>query len=190
MIRRMILKILYPFNKLMGKVGIHRKFSDVQYKELLSKIKPGDIILSRKRFELSNLFIQGLYKHAVFFTGENIIIESTGNGVSKSSLPRFLFDKDSIALLRPLYEHPIEIEYSIALAEKFAEIKIEYDYFFEDTDKAFYCSELVWTILRLNSPKFQKFTKRKTMGVNTVIPMDFYYAQKYFDLITEYRNGL
>lgn len=184
MIRRMILRLLYPLTLLLGKIGVHRRIQDEQFDLIKNLVMPGDILLSRKKFELSNLFIPGKYKHASLLIMSDIIIEATGDGVKFKSLASFLFDKDHICLLRLKNLNTDELACMKMVGQKIH--NKPYDYYFENSEKAFYCSELIYYLLKSSCQFFQTFTLRKSLGVDTVIPNDFYLATKYFDNLGEF----
>lgn len=185
--RRLLLKIAFPFTKWMGKIGIHRKVNDEKFKRIKHRLLPGDILISSKRYELTNLFIPGRFTHAAFYlgdlAGDDSIIEAIGEGVTISSLPNFCFSKDHIAVLRPKYYRGTEVEHLILVAQTLD--GVPYDYFFDHGDEAFYCAELVHYLLSKTAQHYEHFNKRKTLGVETVLPDDFYNARQFFDLIVE-----
>lgn len=183
-IRRLILKLAYPFTLLMGKVGVHRLIKDFEYNLIIGESRPGDLLLSRKRFELSNLFIPGKYTHSAMVLPGELIVEATGEGVAIKSMASFAFDKDFIAILRPIQFEEIEMLGILNKCDSI--IGAPYDYLFELSEKAFYCSELVFNLYKTGCKFFDTFTLRKSLGVDTVVPDDYYKARKYFNIIGEY----
>jgi len=176
----MLLEAALPITKMISKVGVTRRIDDVQYLLLKKDIMPGDVFVTSKRFELSSIFIPGEFSHVALYLGEDILIEAVAKGVAYTSLPYFCFSKDRIAVMRPLFitgQDRVKIE-----SKKY--IGIPYDFYFEKTVEAFYCSELVYTILK-HFNGFEQFTLRKTLGVETVTPDDFFRAKKYFSLVTD-----
>jgi len=137
--------IFKPIVKFIGK--LHAPYSNClvtaeDYVNFRAFIKPGDVVLTRGNGELTNLFIDGFFKHATLFTDNNNIIEATGNGVGITETFDLLKRVDYFVILR--YKH-----YNISQGFKplFKFLGKEYDYTFEAKNDSFYCSELVLAVL-------------------------------------------
>ena len=185
-IRNKFLEYSMPITKALGKVGVKRKITDIDYIEIKDNAFASCVFLSRKRYELSNCFIPGFYTHAAICDG-NYIYEAVGDGVRKVTLPYFCFDKDYIAMLQVKNTYITEI--SNVLNDLDSLLGKPYDYYFTPGNESFYCSELVAYVLKKNIKSMKEFTWRETLGVATVEPMDFYKASKYFDVIWENKHA-
>jgi uncharacterized protein YycO len=142
-----LLKAITPISKLIGK--IHAPFSErlligKDFYKIIELIKPGDILLSRTRYHLTNLFIPGFFKHSALIVDKNNLIESTAEGVHLSSLYDFISTKDyiGIARLKNLYSFNKSMDEIVKIALR--QLGKSYDYEFSSSDKQFYCAELIY----------------------------------------------
>lgn len=152
-------------------------------------VKPGDIILERCDFYLSNAFLPGWWGHAAMYVGDRAdmerlglaadplvsphlaaladghdLVESISEGVVVSSLAHVM-RADHIAVLRPRYKD--EGALKKALRGTFAHVGKPYDFRFDfESDQELVCSELCWRALEgvLN------VTLTRRMGRFTWIP--------------------
>lgn len=181
-VRRVLLRASIPLQKWLQK--IHRpefKIHDQFYFDLKSKIRNGDVLLSREDWHLTNPMIPGYWKHAAIYTN-GWVIEAIGEGVVKTSFERWCFSKDYIACYRPKFLDQVECSQAGILAAQ--QVGKPYDFEFAEGGKAFYCSELVyWAYSEINHAI--PFTLRESMGVRTVIPSDFANAKIKFRLVKE-----
>jgi len=182
-LRYQFLKASLPLTKALGKVGVHRRIKDNEYYAIDRDLYAGCVLLSRKRYELSNLFIPGKYTHAAIFNGHKIV-EAVGEGIREVSLAYFCYDKDYIAIMEPNDISNTEIKDMCVDMQNY--IGLKYDYYFDSKNKSYYCSELVYQLLTKNVASFREFEMRESLGVKTVTPDDFYKAKKYFNLIGEF----
>jgi hypothetical protein len=96
--------------------------------------------------------------------------------------------KDNICILRPIFA-PFNNKDVLRTACNIASecFGIKYDFLFEQTEDAFYCSELIAFILNetciMRTADVSQFTKRETLGVLTVTPQDYFDAKSKFSLI-------
>jgi uncharacterized protein YycO len=121
--------------------------------------KPGHIILSTTRGEMSNLFIPGFWSHAgmISVDGKHVVEARTKEGVTKTDLAEFCFvNKDYICLIDPI----LLTSYERVVAAMYAETLIgtPYDFAMSMSEiKKLYCSEVVFDALnqiyRLNHVK-------------------------------------
>lgn len=186
--RHIILTIMLPFSKALGKVHApwsRKKVKARQVELFLKHAKPGDVILTRTMGELTNFAIKGYFKHTAMYVGGNNVCESISPETCITNIYDFLMSKDAVCLLRPNW-------LTIAERERAAEIMVSlcglpYDYMFDPGEKAFYCAESVWFSLnKAGGENIQIFKRRKTMGTETVLPQDFYAAKSKFELIAAY----
>jgi uncharacterized protein YycO len=162
-----IINLLSPITTFVAKnIGplhlpfTHKEIKDENYYNILKLIEPGSILLSYTHGEMTNLLIpSGPYKFthaAIYLPGlehpytHETIVESTGKGVSISSLVQFLMTKDEVMILKPNYPDILPLSDSIHLANE--TLGKPYDFAFNNP-KAFYCSELVHFLLLGRQPK-------------------------------------
>ena len=141
---------------------------------------PGDVLLGRTFGELTNLFIPGKYKHAALFacgvSDYPYAIEAIGTGVQKSDLIDFMLKRDIVGIYRMKgidYKQSVDI---VELAKKY--IGFPYDYEFRSDNKAFYCSEFVYSCYKETIGERFKFEMWKRFGSMTVMPSDIARAEE------------
>jgi len=193
----MLLEALTPVQRVMQKLGNPEpQLSAAFVEKAISKLRDGDILLSRENWKLTNLFVPGYWGHAaIYYSGK--IIEAIGdykdpvdgkikNGVRAENPERWLFQKDSVAILAPLQT----LINKAALAAEIAasEINTPYDYRFEPSTKAFYCSELVINSYKEACTDKDPFVLKKQFGVVTSTPQDIYEMRNLFFVLMEERN--
>lgn len=199
-LRYLILISLGPIQRLAQKIGNPEpQLSDKFVREVMLTIQDGDVLLSRENWKLTNPFVPGFWGHAaIFFDGK--VIEAVGdfkdeegklgNGVRRESLPRWLYQKDSVVLLRPRFATEQEAE----LAGRLADLKVGtgYDYLFTPSTETFYCSELItfaYQEAMASVGKESPFIIRKQLGVETTTPQDIYDAKDKFEIFAEEINN-
>jgi len=194
-IRRAILKTLYPVLSYLGKIGIPDRRVSERFVFLAGKVlRPGHVLLTRKDWEASNVLTSDYWKHAAIYLGpdENsvpTIIESVGRGVVAVGLAKFLLTKDDVLVLKPRFADPITMRMAANEAKKL--LGQPYDYQFEPTNRAWYCSEIIWWVYCKVVPH-NPFTPRETLGVETVTPQDFANAKEKWEVILaskDYQHG-
>jgi len=186
-LRRLILKLAYPINYHLGKLSLKRKIGDSFYFDARRVLQQGDILLSYRNYEPSNILISGKYTHSAMYYqdiyGREYVVEAVGEGVIRKSLPKFLFSKDKICILRAKEVSESDRSDASKVARSF--IGTPYDYYFENSINAFYCSELIHYSLKQVSNEYS-YQPGHTLGMETVTPMDFYEASQ-FEHILESR---
>lgn len=176
--RARFLKTISPLTIFFGKIqSPESEMPDMSYEKLVSVINPGDVLLSRRTYSLSNIGIPGFYKHAVLYVGNGKIIEAIGKGVQEVSLARWIYTYDHAICLRPLFASKEGIDGACSFAINQRGKK--YDYEFSPGIQSFYCSELVYYSYIYSMPE-SPFTLRKSLGVDTVVPEDFLKASSKF----------
>jgi uncharacterized protein YycO len=186
-LQRLLIRSLTPISKLIGKIYIApkaRKISFEHYEDMKEILVPGDTILSYSKGELTNYFIEGEYKHCAVYVGLNSVVEAIGTGVKKISLSSFLSTKDKIAVIRPRFLDSFSA--NTAALEALNLLGKPYDYHFEQTEKAFYCAELIAYCYNKASNNKSPFVPRNILGVKTFLPNDFKLAQNKFLTIQEF----
>jgi len=179
----MLLHITKPLTIAVAKLSIVRKMGDKHLADLNNVLQYGDVLLSRRNWEISNLLIPGKYTHAALFVGHDLVVETITSGTGEKSLPMFLFTKDQVAVMRPKFVESGDKTRIAELAQMY--VGKPYDFYFDKSEEAFYCSELIWRIFKRSCKGFSKFAAKKHLGVETVVPQDLRDATKYFDLAWE-----
>jgi len=145
----------------------------VTYDEIMKAyllIEPGDCILTRENYRLTNLFIPGHWSHAAMYVGNYDIVEAIGTGVRKVNLFEMLLKKDEFVILRPSWLQRGEREFAAMEAKSY--VGIDYDYYF-DTNKALYCSELVYQAYKEVGSIRPPLKRMRTFGVYNINPDHF-----------------
>ncbi len=189
-IRKLLLQIALPLTKMLNKLHISPSYrrvkrADVEKARLM--LIPGDIILTYTNGQLSNQLIPGDWKHAAIFSEDKdseFVVEAVNKGVVKTDIYDFLMSKDGFAILRPVNVSMQQSLKASEIAQMF--IGRQYDFFFEPSSEAFYCSELILTAYAAACPQFS-FYKRSVMGMDTVLPSDYYDAKEKFFIVQEKR---
>ena len=188
-LRRIILNILHPLIVWYGELEwpfSKRKIKGSDFRKAYSKVVAGDIIVTRKLGEPTNLFIPGFYTHSMMYVGNSTVVEATSLCVHETDILDALMSKDHFAILRPKFCSQVEMK---LIANKAKELKlknIEYDYGFEPNNDAFYCSELIYFCYKSVLKNKFPFDMRETLGVKTVTPQDYYEAIKKFYRVLEF----
>jgi uncharacterized protein YycO len=183
--RERILRSMYPILKWLSEIYPERLVNADFVKEVLSKIQPGDVLVTRENMVMTNFFIPGFWTHALIYVGDGMIVEATGIGVHTTPLEKLLYSKDHVAVLRPKFADAVQC--ALAVNEAKSLEGDPYDYDFTGDNRAFYCAEVIWYAYdQAMKPAPSPFTKRITWGVQTVTPQDFYQATDKFDLIAKF----
>jgi uncharacterized protein YycO len=146
-------------------------------------LKVGDTVVSFTEGELTNYLIDGEFKHCGIYVGSNSLVEAVRVGGRKVDWDDFCASKDRIAVLRPKFCSDQERIDAALIATR--QIGKPYDYNFEPNEKAFYCAELLYYAYRTATKDTSPFIRRTVMGVQTVLPNDYYEAKSKFELILE-----
>jgi uncharacterized protein YycO len=177
-LRLSILKAALPISKWIAKrhSPFSRKLITEEHVEDFKKIYcPGLVLISSTYGELANWFIPGQFSHAAILGSSYIksdIIEARTTGVCYTKLYNFFMTKDRVVALRPLFCDLAGMKIAAIDAEN--AIGMPYDYYFSPSNDAFYCSELIGYAYS----RFGVWTKRMTMGIETIVPDDFYLSAK------------
>lgn len=170
-IRYHLLSLAVPIQKLMQKIGKPEPL--VHYDDVLKAmlhIEPGDCILTRENYRLTNLFIPGYWSHAAIYVGGQEVVEAVAPAVRGVHIVEMLLKKDEFIVLRPSFLSKQEAR--LAAIEARTYIGIPYDYLF-DTNKALYCSELVYQTYKEVTHQKPPLKLMKTFGVYNVNPDHF-----------------
>jgi uncharacterized protein YycO len=163
------LSFVEPITRLVGK--IHAPFSvrlikGKDFDAIKAAIQPGDILLSRIRWHLTNVFIPKFWKHAAIVSMRKTVIEAVGEGVVETNLFDFVATKDYICVLRLRAIDSVHLQAAMNAQNEVGSL---YDYEFETEDDEYYCSELVyWAYQRAGTLLCEPKSK--------VFPSDFFHA--------------
>ena len=159
-------------------------------KVLLSQLQPGDILLEKTPFALTDKSIPGHFGHAAIYTGTaeqlremgaldlplvqknlsqinagHTVVEALRNGVQLDTLQAFM-NVDDVAILRPKYLSIEARREAVNLA--LGNIGKKYDFNFDvNTTETIVCSELVYIVY----PQVDFITKR-VLGSFAITPDD------------------
>ena len=159
-------------------------------KTLQAQLQPGDILLEKTSFALTDKSIPGHFGHAAIYTGTanqlrdmgaltlphvqknlakieagHVVVEALRNGVQQDTLQDFM-NIDDIAILRPKYLTPAARIEAVNLA--LGNFGKKYDFNFDvNTTETIACSELVYIVY----PQIDFVTKR-VLGSFAITPDD------------------
>lgn len=159
-IKSKLLWLLTPVQKIMQKLG---RSETIMTRALVDKIaslvEEGDILLSFEHQRLTSVFIKGKYDHAAILTNKMTVMEAVAGGVKEVDLIEWLYKKDHVAVIRPIYDHELlnksykEIN-KLAALNAFKYKGYPYDYQFTIANEKIYCSELVYLCYQSEDPHF------------------------------------
>ncbi|MCX6234951.1 MAG: YiiX/YebB-like N1pC/P60 family cysteine hydrolase [Bacteroidetes bacterium] len=136
-----VMCFILVIDKITWRFGRPYTCAGIDYQWIRPYLEPGMIILTRKNFNLSNLFIKGYWKHTSIVTDREHIIEATSEGVIKTSVYRLLSKSDDLVILKPLFCDHLSMMRASEKAEKV--LGYPYNFLFRKENGSFYCSELV-----------------------------------------------
>lgn len=148
-------------------------------------IEPGDIGLTVRIGEVTNILIGGKWKHVGVFGENGLVGEAVDPTTRIVTSQHFLETKDLACIVQP--KLPLEIRLAAARTSlQMAGRKIPYDYDFLIGDiyshtQAQYCAENPYLSYIINFPQWD-FRPRKIWGVYTVLPDDYYLSTRHFDI--------
>jgi len=148
------------------------KISSQEISKLKSMLKAGDVILCGN---------DKSFVHAIFYTGDNVIVHSLATlvngkllGVVKQTLDEYLAksERDTFVVLRHKNLNSQDLQKGIDYANK--QVGKGYDtLFLVDSDTRFYCTEFVYQILKKMSNPPKIFTHEEKIGWTLVTVEDF-----------------
>jgi len=174
-IKAKLFSLLKPVQKLMQRLGAREKvITAFHVNQILSMVKPGDILLSYEAQRFTSVFIPGKWDHASIVTERLDVMEAVGDfyikgenkgGVRRVQLIEWLYKKDHVSLIRPLFEDPL---INFKAGENANRYEGEgYDYSFSLNNETIYCSELVYLCYQpLDSCFMNHITKE-------ILPQDY-----------------
>lgn len=190
-IRKWFLDLMTPVARFLGKLRnpflgellkIQKSARNQDICKAMATMKPGSVILTITEGELSNLFIPGEWKHSALYIGNERCIECVGKGVVENSVYDMLSNKKQFCVLEPMFADGLEMLSACEVATTM--IGMPYDYTFTPNAEAFYCSELIWYAYD-NVVEESPFTPREVLGVETVLPQDYFDADHKWQMTYE-----
>lgn len=174
-IKYYFLILVTPIQKLFQHIGkAETVINKTKVDQILSLALPGDILLSHERQRLTSLFIKGFWDHASIVSSKITVIEAVGSGVREVELEEWLYKKDFVCLIRPLYSDENANKYAGSNALGY--IGAKYDFTFSSKNPAVYCSELIYLSYVIEDRMFLNKIKSKR---DEILPQD------YFDLCND-----
>lgn len=173
-LRRQLLAASVPITKAIGRLHApytHKRVSGVHVLASQRLLRPGHVLMSRTRGELTNLFIPGFWSHGAIYVGDGFVAEAIGEGVVLTDIVTFMTTKDAIAICAPLFASDAEMTTAAAWAREQRGKK--YDFEFTSGNDAFYCFELTYAAYHVALGGASPWELRsETMGVPTVLGDD------------------
>jgi uncharacterized protein YycO len=170
--------------------GRKYRCSSIDIETLRTVLKPGMILLTRKEFQLSNLFIDGYWTHSGILTLQDKVIEAISNGVIITELKDFCRKSDSFVILKPRFCTWLEMEKASHLASEM--VGSPYSYDFNNSDSSYYCSKLVlkayscacdWNRNHYNVEEEVPGEYRLLCDGKIVHPIDFFRNQNAWEVV-------
>lgn len=171
-----ILLFLKPIQIFMQRLG--RKETIItsnQVSDIQKLIQRGDILLSYEAQRFTSFFIKGNFDHAAIVTSRYSVMEAVGDmyangnnfgGVREVDLEEWLYKKDHVAVIRPVYK---DITVNIyAAANSFFYKGLGYDYGFRLGAELVYCSELVYLCYEKEDKEFMGH-----VGDRQILPIEY-----------------
>lgn len=206
-LRALFFFIVTPIQIFMQRIGKHEPLvTSEQVEKCLALIKPGDILLSYESGRPTSIFIKGYYDHAALVTNGKTVMEAVGDnfikngksrknlgGVRQVNLSEWLYKKDSICVIRPVYDSKkYKLNFNLLASKSVMFYEgLGYDYSFAYGNERVYCSELVYASYLKNDGLFMNHTPI----TKEILPMDYYSAcieshrpDMLFQIIFEVRN--
>jgi hypothetical protein len=138
--------LFYPIirfsNRIRWRFGRAYRCSFDSIRPYIGLLSPGVVILTRRDYELSNLFIHGYWTHAGLVVADKVLVEAVGIGIRKTTLEKFFHKVDDFAVFRPGMGDPAVIRKACDYAE--TTIGLTYNFSFRLKKRSFYCSELIY----------------------------------------------
>lgn len=171
----MFLKIVAFFSRLISKISIPETgLSYFDLNEMIKIIQDGDIVLSRKNWELSNIFMPGQWKHCGIYLNGFIYEAVTMEGVRKISLEQFFYKKDAVGLSRYRALSAAQVHSGMVFLEAILGSPYQWEFAISN-DKRYFCSELAYQFQCHLWKYFDRdFTPSKILWMYVIRPTDLW----------------
>ncbi|MEI6884988.1 MAG: YiiX/YebB-like N1pC/P60 family cysteine hydrolase [Bacteroidota bacterium] len=141
-----ILLLCNPFIRIANKVnwrfGRPYEGTPRSLEPFIGLLQPGMVILSHKKYELTNWFIRGYWTHAAIYINDKYVIEAISKGVVKKELKTFINTVDDFIILKPKFCDQAVMKEAVDFVETI--VGYPYNFTFRSRKESFYCSELVY----------------------------------------------
>jgi len=205
------------FGNLVGMIEFRKGklFNQPQWTKFVKeRLEPGDLLLEKTPFKLTDQLIPGHFGHVAMYVGTEaqlrelglldhpwvakyrktigegrVIVEALRDGTQINTLERFL-NIDDLAILRPKKNQIPETDVIQAIALAFSHIGKKYDFDFDNnTWDTIVCSELAFqTYLNVRWP-FAKMLTSYTISPDDIAVLVGSDPSRSFDLITFIHDG-
>lgn len=186
--RRLLLRAVNPISRLLDRINIRvgrASLNAEQYEMFKLLVRPGDVIVTRTKGRPTNWFIPGFWSHVLMYVDHDRVCEATTPKVRTAKTFDLFVSVDDIVIMRPTFATTMQIERAV---EQILElVGRPYDWYFEPTPNALYCSEAVYHAYKNAVPDWN-FTTRERLGVMTVTPEDYTKADDHFELVWSSRS--
>lgn len=140
------IQLFYPVIRLSNRVrwrfGRAYRCSYSSIEPHVKHIAPGMVIVTRRDYELTNLFIYSYWTHAGLVVSDNVLVEAVGKGIRKTTIEKFFEKVDDFAVYSPGVGDPAIIRKACEYAEK--SVGLTYNFSFRLKKRSYYCSELIY----------------------------------------------
>ena len=109
--------------------------------EMIRRIQPGDIFVTRKDAAVTNYFLPGYWPHAAMYIGDRRVIESLKDGVHEREMDS-PFGNDAVAVIRPKLDSQT-VQEAIERARTHLGKPYDFDFDFTRSDRLV-CTEVVY----------------------------------------------
>lgn len=180
-----ILCLSFPFVFVLSQIGLpDRKLKTEDAEKIREKILIGDVLLTKRFCELSNIFNPNRMKHAALYLGniegKDYVIEATTHGVVLTRLNDFVVANDIVEVYSPIYQVEEIKRNKAEIIKNFLGRK--YDFKFSEKDEKMYCFELVGVVYSLYA-SYIELQKTKVYGNKFIYSAKTFSASKYFELV-------
>lgn len=142
-------KAIYAIQELGGRVASHLSTSPEHVpalptqiaEQMLELLQPGDVLVTRKEYAVTNYFLPGYWPHVAMYVGGRQVVESMKDGVLEREMSS-PFGNDSVAVIRPRLESEM-IERAIDRARSHVGKPYDFDFDFTRADRLV-CTEVVY----------------------------------------------